>query len=379
MVLTGPGAERAGAFFLHTKQGGLKMKKIRVGVLGATGSVGQRFVQLLSDHPWFELGVIAASERSAGKSYGKACKWFLSADIPRKVRDMIVQPVDTNLDCKLVFSALPGTIAGEWEERFASAGFGVLSNVSTHRYDEDVPLVTSEVNADHLDIIPYQQAARGWKKGFIVTNSNCSAMPLVLTLSPLHRAFGIRAIVVSTMQALSGAGYRGIPSLAAIDNVIPFIPTEEEKMSMESKKMLGIILDNAFTPAEYAFSAHCNRVGTIDGHMEAVSVAFDNPPEDREEILNIWRAWEPLPQQLNLPNAPKPPILIRDEPDRPQTRLDRNNGNGMAVTIGRLRKCEVLDYKYVLLSHNTIRGAAGASILNAELMMARGLLKGLSD
>lgn len=353
------------------------MEKIKVGVLGATGSVGQRFVQLLSDHPWFELTAIAASERSAGKRYRDACNWFLSSDIPDRVADMRIQPVATGLDCGLVFSALPGNVAKEVEERFASAGYGVLSNVSVHRYDEDVPLVTSEVNPGHLDILPFQRQNRCWPTGFIVTNSNCSAMPLVITLFPLREAFGLKAIVVHTMQALSGAGYRGVPSLAALDNVIPFIPTEEGKMSMESKKMLGALNNNHITPAEYACSAHCNRVATIDGHMETVSVAFHNPPGKTEEILRAWREWDPEPQRLNLPSAPKPPIVIRDEPDRPQTRLDRNNGRGMAVTVGRVRRCEVLDYKYVLLSHNTIRGAAGASVLNAELMMARGMLDGL--
>ena len=353
------------------------MERIKVGVLGATGSVGQRFVQLLSNHPWFELTALAASERSAGKRYRDACNWFLSSDIPDNVADMRIQPLDTGLECRLVFSALPGNVAKEVEESFAYSGYGVLSNVSVHRYDEDVPLVTSEVNPCHLDILPYQQRNRGWSKGFIVTNSNCSAMPLVITLSPLREAFGLKAIVVHTMQALSGAGYRGVPSLAAMDNVIPFIPTEEKKMSIESKKMLGALRSNRFTPAEYLFSAHCNRVATIDGHMETVSVAFHHPPEEIEEIRNVWREWNPEPQRLNLPSAPKPPIIIRDEQDRPQTRLDRNNGDGMAVTVGRLRRCEVLDFKYVLLSHNTIRGAAGASVLNAELMTARGMLNGL--
>jgi aspartate-semialdehyde dehydrogenase len=288
---------------------------------------------------------------------------------------MTVQPIDTDLDCQLVFSAIPGAIAKEYEEQFAAAGYGVLSNVSVHRYDEDVPLVTTEVNPDHLQILAYQRKKRGWSRGFIVTNSNCSAMPLVITLAPLHRAFGIKAVIVHTMQALSGAGYKGVPSLAALDNVIPFIRSEEEKMPKESKKMLGVYGDNKIKPAEFALSAHCNRVTTRDGHMETVSIAFRKPPQSEEEILKLWREWNPLPQQLNLPSAPKPVIVIRTEPDRPQTRLDRNNGNGMAVTVGRLRKCDVLDYKYVLLSHNTIRGAAGASVLNAEYMLAQGMLE----
>ncbi|MFC1883801.1 aspartate-semialdehyde dehydrogenase [Thermodesulfobacteriota bacterium] len=352
------------------------MKKVKVGVLGATGSVGQRFVQLLAEHPWFELAAIVASERSAGKPYREACDWYLSADIPQDIGEMIVQPIYTGLDCQMVFSALPGAVAKKIEEEFASKGFGVMSNVSVHRYDEDVPLVTSEVNPDHLDILSFQQKRRGWSKGFIVTNSNCSAMPLVITLSPLHKEFGIKSVIVQTMQALSGAGYNGVSSLAALDNVIPFIRTEEEKMPVESKKMLGSYVDGKIVPAEFDLSAHCNRVATLNGHMETVSVAFEDPPSDKEEIIDLWRRWNPIPQQLNLPSAPQPPIVIRTEPDRPQTRLDRNNGNGMAVTVGRLRKCEVLDFKYVLLSHNTIRGAAGASVLNAELMAARGLLDG---
>ncbi len=351
------------------------MNKIKVGVLGATGSVGQRFVQLLADHPFFELAALAASERSAGKTYREACNWFLSADIPDKAAEMIVQPIDTSLDCQLIFSALPSEAAAIHEGAFARAGYAVMSNVSVHRYDDDVPLVTAEVNPDHLQIISHQQAKRGWGAGFIVTNSNCSAMPLVITLAPLHRAFGVKAVIVHTMQALSGAGYNGVPSLAALDNVIPYIKNEEEKMITESQKMLGTFSDNQIIPADFALSAHCNRVATLDGHLETVSVAFENPPDSPEAILDAWRNWRPLPQQLHLPSAPTPPIVIRNEANRPQTRLDRNNGKGMAVTVGRLRRCPVLDYKYVLLGHNTIRGAAGASVLNAELMLAQGMLK----
>jgi aspartate-semialdehyde dehydrogenase len=353
------------------------MQKIKVGVLGATGSVGQRFIQLLADHPWFEITALAASEKSVGKPYREACNWFLSADIPQNIADMIIKPIEPDLDCQLVFSAIPGRIARPYEESFAEAGYGIMSNVSVHRYDEDVPLVTAEVNPEHLQIIPHQQARRGWSKGFIVTNSNCSAMPLVITLAPLHRAFGVKAIVVQTMQALSGAGYNGVPSLAALDNVIPFIKSEEEKMAIESRKMLGVFANNQIESANFALSAHCNRVSTLDGHMETVSLSFENPPSDLDDILKLWQDWRSLPQQLQLPSAPNPPIVIRAEPDRPQTRLDRNNGRGMAVTVGRLRKCEVLDFKYVLLSHNTIRGAAGASVLNAELMLAQGMLDGL--
>ncbi len=350
--------------------------KIKVGVLGATGSVGQRFVQLLANHPWFELAALAASEKSAGKTYRQACRWFLSADIPPRAAEMVIQPLQPNLDCRLVFSALPGDVAKPVEEAFARRGYGVMSNVSVHRYDDDVPLVTAEVNPDHLQLLARQRANRGWERGgFIVTNSNCSAMPLVITLAPLHRAFGVKAVIVQTMQALSGAGYRGVPSLAALDNVIPFIRSEEEKMGVESRKMLGTLTGDAVQPAAFALSAHCNRVPTLDGHLETVSVAFENPPASADEIAACWRDWRPLPQQLGLPSAPNPPIVLRPEPDRPQTRLDRDNGGGMAVTVGRLRPCEVLDYKYVLLAHNTIRGAAGASVLNAELMLAQGMLE----
>lgn len=351
--------------------------KIKVGVLGATGSVGQRFVQLLAEHPWFELTAVAASERSVGKTYREACNWFLSADIPANIAEMVIQPIDTTLNCQLVFSAIPGSIAQPVEEAFAAAGYGVMSNVKVHRYDADVPLVTAEVNPDHLGILPVQRKNRGWDTGFIVTNSNCSTMPLVIALAPLHRKFGVKSVIVHTMQALSGAGYSGVPSLAALDNVIPFIGGEEEKMVIESKKMLGAFETDHFTPAEFALSAHCNRVSTIDGHMETVSVAFHHPPAETAEIVALWAGWQPLPQQLGLPSAPTPPIIIRAEENRPQTRLDRDAGNGMAVTVGRLRECNVLDYKFVLLSHNTVRGAAGASVLNAELMLAQGMLDNL--
>lgn len=350
------------------------MQKINVGVLGATGSVGQRFVQLLADHPWFELTALAASQRSVGRSYREACNWFLSKDMPANIADMIIQPIDTTLDCQLVFSALPGDMAGPVEEAFAAAGYGVLTNVKSHRYDDDVPLVTAEVNPEHLGMIPHQQKKRGWSKGFIVANANCCAMPLTLTLAPLHRAFRIEALIVQTMQALSGAGYQGVPSLAALDNVIPFISGEEEKMGPETKKMLGGCENYEFKPAEFALSAHCNRVSTLDGHMETVSVSFEDPAVSVESVLDLWQNWKPLPQQLGLPSAPESPLILRSEANRPQTRLDRDSGNGMSVTIGRLRPCEVLDVKYVHLSHNTMRGAAGASILNAELMNAQGLL-----
>ena len=350
------------------------MKKISVGVLGATGSVGQRFIQLLTDHPWFECTAVAASSRSAGKPYREACNWFLSSAMPANVADMVIQPIEPGLDCQLVFSALPAEVALTVEEVFAAAGYGVLTNTKSHRYDPDVPLVTAEVNPEHLQMIPHQQQQRGWDSGFIVANANCVAMPLALTLAPLQQAFGIKALIVHTMQALSGAGYHGVPSLAALDNVIPFIKGEEEKIGPETKKMLGNLVDNSFEAADFKLSAHCNRVAALDGHMETVSVSFEAPSISPEAVMEAWCSWRPLPQQLNLPSAPEQPLVLRSEANRPQTRLDRDNENGMAVTIGRLRPCEVLDFKYVHLSHNTIRGAAGASILNAELMLAQGLL-----
>lgn len=348
-------------------------RKIPVGVLGATGAVGQRFVELLTHHPWFELTALTASGASAGKRYGDACRWLLSADMPPGVADMVVQDTAPGVECEIVFSALPGDRAGEVEEMFAAAGYGVFSNASAHRQDVDVPLLIPEVNPDHLALLEVQRARRGWKRGFIVTNPNCTAVMLTMALAPLHAAFGLKAVLVTTMQGLSGAGYPGVPSLDALDNVIPYIGGEEDKVASEPRKMLGRLVDGVVQYADFVISPHCNRVSTREGHLEAVSVSFQRKAT-LEEVLKTWHTWNPLPQQLNLPTAPHPPLIVRSEPDRPQTRLDRNAGKGMAVTIGRVRPCEVLDVKFVLLGHNTIRGAAGASILNAELMMAQGLL-----
>ncbi len=349
------------------------MPKIPVGVLGATGAVGQRFVELLVDHPWFELTALTASDVSAGKRYGDACRWLLSADMPAGVADMVVQETAPGIECAIVFSALPGDRAGEIEEAFAAAGYGVFSNASAHRQDVDVPLLIPEVNPDHLALLEVQRARRGWQRGFIVTNPNCTAVMLTMALAPLHAAFGLKAVLVTTMQGLSGAGYPGVPSLDALDNVIPYIGGEEDKVANEPRKMLGRLVDGAIQYADFVISPHCNRVSTREGHLETVSVSL-RQKATLDEVVAAWRAWNPLPQQLNLPTAPHPPLIVRSEPDRPQTRLDRDAGKGMAVTIGRVRPCEVLDVKFVLLGHNTIRGAAGASILNAELMKAQGLL-----
>jgi len=349
-------------------------EKLRVGVLGATGAVGQRFVELLAGHPWFDLTLLTASSVSAGKRYGDACRWHLSADMPPGVADMVVQDTLPGGDCQIVFSALPGERAGEVEEAYAAAGYGVFSNASAHRQDADVPLLIPEVNPEHLALLETQRAGRAWQRGFIVTNPNCTAVMLTMALAPLHAAFGLRAVLVTTMQSLSGAGYPGVPSMDALDNVIPFIGGEEEKVAAEPRKMLGRLNGGAIEQADFLVSAHCNRVSTREGHLETVSIVLAQKATPRQAI-EAWRAWNPLPQQLKLPTAPRPPIVVRTEPDRPQTRVDRDAGRGMAVTVGRVRACEVLDLKFVVLGHNTIRGAAGASVLNAELMLAQGLLR----
>jgi aspartate-semialdehyde dehydrogenase len=348
-------------------------ERLRVGILGATGTVGQRFVESLAGHPWFKLTALTASETSAGRKYADACRWLLSSDIPAGVADMVVRETAPTLDCDVVFSALPGDQAGPVEEAFAAAGYGVFSNASAHRRDPDVPLLIPEVNPDHLALVATQQAMRGWKRGFIVTNPNCSAVMLTMALAPLHATFGLRSVLVTTMQGLSGAGYPGVPSLDALDNVIPFIGGEEEKLSFEPRKMLGKVNRGEVESAGFPISAHCNRVPAREGHLETVSVALQRSATP-QEIIDAWRDWRPLPQQLGLPTAPQPPIVVRPEPDRPQTRLDRDAGQGMAVSVGRVRVCDALDIKFIALGHNTIRGAAGASVLNAELMLAQGLL-----
>ncbi len=345
--------------------------KIPVAVLGATGSVGQRFVQLLAGHPWFELAEVVASDRSVGRPYREATDWRLSADIPEGARDLVVKDYGAALDSPVVFSALPGEIAGEIEQRMAREGRALFSNTSTHRMTPDVPLLIPEVNPEHVAALDVQRKNRGWS-GFIVTNPNCSAIHLVLALKPLHDAFGIDALAVTTMQSVSGAGYPGVPSLDMIDNVVPFISTEEEKMTEETNKLLGGF-DGAFQPVCLTMTAHCNRVSVRDGHMECVSIRFASPatPEQAAQAMAAFRA---KPQELNLPSAPKRPIIVRTEPNRPQTNIDRDAENGMATTVGRVRACPLLGTKFVLVGHNTIRGAAGASILNAELFKVEGLL-----
>jgi len=349
------------------------MKKYRVGILGATGMVGQRFIQLLEHHPQFEISAVAASDRSQGKTYGEACSWRLTGEMPAAVRTMPVQPPTPPLDCDLVFSSLPGEIARETEGSFAAAGYPVISNSSAYRMDEDVPLLIPEVNHQHLDLLA-RQRQRNTSGGYIVTNPNCSTIMLVLALAPLHAKFGISAVVATTMQALSGAGYPGIASLDIIDNVLPHIGGEEEKVETETKKILGHYVDQRIDPAPMAVSAQCNRVNVSDGHMAAVRVKLARKAE-LGELREALESFSSLPQELGLHSAPRLPIVVRDEVDRPQPKLDRDAGEGMTVTVGRLMADTVLDYRFVTLSHNTIRGAAGAAILNAELLIALGHLK----
>ena len=348
------------------------MTKIKVGILGATGMVGQRFVELLQTHPWFEINELAASEKSAGKTYEEAIqgRWKVSSDIPESVRKIKIKECTPNLDCKIIFSALDSSVAGPIEEEFAKNGYVVSSNSKNHRMDEDVPLLIPEVNSEHLSIIKKQKKRFG--KGFIVTNPNCSIIGLVMALKPLYDSFRLKKVFVTTMQALSGAGYPGVASLDILDNVVPYIGQEEEKIETESLKILGKIKNKKFEYSGIKFSAQCNRVNVKDGHLETVNVEIDKKAEI-EEIKKSFRNFNPL-KGLKLPSAPNPPIIVREEIDRPQPKYDRDAKNGMAVTVGRIRKCNILDYKFLVLSHNTIRGAAGAAILNAELMKVKGMV-----
>ncbi|HEU0163504.1 MAG TPA: aspartate-semialdehyde dehydrogenase [Thermomicrobiales bacterium] len=347
--------------------------RIPVAVLGATGNVGQRFVQLLENHPWFRVAELVASERSAGKKFSEATDWRLGPDMPAAAADLPVLDYHADLQSPVVFSGLPGEVAEEIEQRLAARGHAVLSNTSTHRMEPDVPLLIPEVNSDHMAAIATQRANRGWK-GYIVTNANCSAIHLTLALKPLHDAYGLDAVLVTTMQAVSGAGYPGVPSLDAIDNVVPYISNEEEKLETESQKMLGgYTAEGGFAPADFVLSAHCNRVTVRDGHLETVSVRFKNPATPAE-VIETFESFRARPQELDLPSAPPQPIIVRREINRPQPIFDRNASNGMASVVGRVRECPLLGIKFVVLGHNTIRGAAGASILNAELFKVEGLL-----
>jgi aspartate-semialdehyde dehydrogenase len=347
--------------------------KIPVGILGATGTVGQRFIQLLHEHPWFEITWLAASDRSAGKLYPEAAKWNLATPIPAKIAAMKVSAAAPDSSTpKLVFAALDATAAQQIEPAFAEGGHAVVSNSSAFRMAEDVPLIIPEVNGDHVPLIKTQK----WYKkngGFMVTNPNCSAIGLVLALAPLHHRFGIEKIFVATMQAISGAGYPGVPSMDILGNVIPYIAKEEDKMEAETRKLLGSLDGSRVIDADLVLSAHCNRVAVEDGHTESVSIKL-RKPASAEEIMDAWKEFRCLPQKLKLPTAPEQPVIYESAPDRPQPRLDRDRGRGMSAVVGRLRPCNIFDWKFTVLSHNTIRGAAGAAVLNGELLKAQGYL-----
>ena len=346
----------------------------KVAILGATGAVGQRFIELLQDHPWFKIEVLAASERSAGKKYKNSCNWIMNSILPDEIAEM--QVVHTDLESvrkagnvDLIFSALPGGLAGPVESEFA-AEYPVFSKASAHRMDPDVPLIIPEVNPEHIALIPIQKQSRKWK-GFISTDPNCSTIQLAMTLKPLMD-FGLSKIIVTTMQALSGAGYPGVPSLDIIDNVIPFISSEEEKMECESHKILGTFKSNKISNANFTLSASCNRVNVSNGHLESVFVKLEQSPTV-DEITEAFKQFRGKPQELKLPSAPENPIVVRDEKNRPQPRFDRNESQGMSVVVGRIRNDPIMTMKYMCLGHNTIRGAAGGGILSAELMVATGI------
>lgn len=356
------------------------MNKIPVGVLGATGMVGQHYLQLLSDHPWFDVVFLASSSRSAGQRYGDAVsgRWWLKRSPPAASAERIVQSIDAidiaRQSCSLVFSAVSAQVSAEYEERYAAAGLAVVSNSSHHRASPDVPMVIPEINADHLHLIPLQQRNRGWSRGFIVTKPNCSLQSYLMPLSPLHQKYRMKELIVTTLQAISGAGYPGPAAAAIVDTVIPYIEGEEGKSERETLKILGNIGVAGVDPANgIRIAAHCNRVPVTDGHLACVSVRFEQKPSV-VDVLHAWRDFRGSPQQLALPSAPLPPIEYLDAQDRPQPRLDRMTGGGMTVTVGRLRDCPVLDYRFVSLSHNVVRGAAGGAILIAELLVKNNLV-----
>ncbi len=342
------------------------MAAVKAGILGATGAVGQRFIEALANHPWFEITALAASERSAGKTYKNAANWRLDTPMPESVADIEVVPVDPKaVDADVVFSALPADLALNVEPDFAKAGFAVASNASAYRMETDIPLVIPEVNPEHLGLIEVQQDSRGWD-GYIITNPNCSTIVMTVSLKPLMQ-FGLKSIQVATMQAISGAGFAGIPAMAIYDNVVPYIGNEEKKMETETLKLLGEFNGAEVLPADMEVSASCHRVPVIDGHTEAIWAGMEakpSPEEVREAFLNFD------PKLGDLPSEPEKALIVRDEADRPQPRLDRNMGNGMSVSVGRIRE----GIRYIAMGHNTIRGAAGASVLNAELLHSMGKL-----
>ncbi|MBA2621392.1 MAG: aspartate-semialdehyde dehydrogenase [Acidobacteria bacterium] len=344
-------------------------RKYRVGILGATGTVGQRFVQLLENHPQFEITALAASERSAGKPFAEACAWKLAGAMPEYVKEITVEPIAPPLDCDFVFSSLPSNVARETEEAFARAGFPVISNSSAYRMDEDVPLLIPEINFEHLGLIDVQRRRRGFDKGFIITNPNCAIMSFAPPLAALDRRFGVESVFVTTLQAISGAGYPGVSSFDIIDNVMPYIAGEESKVETEAQKILGKFNGETVEKADFTVSAQCFRVNVIDGHTASVRVKLKQT-STLEAVMDAMRNFP----SLELHSSPENFISICDEPSRPQPRLDRDNGSGMTITVGRLFPDNIYDYRFVALSHNTVRGAAGAAILNAELLIDKKLL-----
>ncbi len=346
--------------------------KLKVGILGATGTVGQRFIQLLEDHPWFEVAFLTGSDRSIGQPYGEVCRWKLPTPMPERVKKLIVKESAPGPKAQIAFSGLGGDVAGSIEEDFARAGYAVISNASAHRMGEDIPLLIPEINPEHLDLIKIQQERRRFR-GYIVTNANCSAITLSLALAPLDRAFGIEKVAVSTMQAISGAGYPGVASLDILGNIIPNIGSgsEEEKIESETKKIFGRYVRGAVQPHPMIISAQTNRVPVVEGHTETVFISFKKKASI-SKICEAFRSYTSLPQELKLPSAPKHPVVLKDEIDRPQPRFDVDLEGGMATIVGRVRECNIFDAKFVILGHNTVRGAAGAALLNAELLKSQG-------
>ncbi|MBA3318010.1 MAG: aspartate-semialdehyde dehydrogenase [Gemmatimonadales bacterium] len=346
--------------------------KIPVCILGATGTVGQKFVRLLAGHPWFEVAAVAASSASAGRRYGEVVRWREQSELPPGIAGLTVQQCAPPLAGAVAFSALDAEVAGPIEQAFAEAGAFVVTNTRTHRMEPDVPLLIPEVNAEHLALIDRQRQNRGWH-GAILANPNCSTAALALALAPLHQAFGVEKLFVSTMQAVSGAGYPGVASLDILGNVIPHIGGEEEKIERESRKILGRLGPGGVEPAPFPVSAHTNRVAVVDGHLETVSVGFGRRVAP-EEAISAMQDFRGSPCVAGLPSSPDPPIEVDVRPDRPQPRLDLERGGGMAVTVGRVRPCPILDLRMVLLGHNTVRGAAGQAVQIAELLVADGRL-----
>lgn len=348
----------------------MSQQPINAAILGATGAVGQRFIQLLEKHPWIRVSEVIASDRSAGKTYAEAANWVLSGGPPADVSGLTVLPLDAAPTAPLIFSALPSSAAEERELELAAAGHVVCSNVKSHRMTADVPLLIPEVNADHLSLIDRQRQARGWGSGALVTSPNCTTTPVVMALAPL-KPFGITQVSAVSMQAISGAGYPGVASLDIFDNVIPYIPGEEEKLESESQKMLGELADGGIAPLDAVFSAQCNRVPVLDGHLVAVSLALRDAPS-MDAVRAAWENFRGNGTVADLPSAPPHPVIVQSAPDRPQPRRDRDAEHGMSTSVGRLRECPVLGYKFVAMAHNTVRGAAGGAILNAELLIAAG-------